>query len=171
MVLDHEYTPQHTQTEETCRQKEIPHDQITQDRLWSKRPDGIAFNVPTKTKVGVICQLEFKRMSDVTSHYIVRVKRVAETQYASLKSALTITLKHQGWKVEQVSFITGTRSLNEEDITKNLDYVEVPSGSAEPIRVTLDMTIFDEYANILKGMYSIRFNGRSDHGGTSTRPE
>jgi hypothetical protein len=31
------------------------------------------------------------------------------------------------------------------------------------------MTIFDEYANILKGMYSIRFNGRSDPGGTSTR--
>ena len=29
------------------------------------------------------------------------------------------------------------------------------------------VTIFDEYANILKGMYSIRFNGRSDPGGTS----
>jgi hypothetical protein len=33
------------------------------------------------------------------------------------------------------------------------------------------MTIFDEYANILKGMYSIRFNGRSDPGGTSARPD
>jgi hypothetical protein len=30
------------------------------------------------------------------------------------------------------------------------------------------MTIFDEYANILKGMYSIRFNGRPDPGGTSS---
>ena len=26
------------------------------------------------------------------------------------------------------------------------------------------MKIFDEYANTLKGTYSIRFNGRSDHG-------
>ena len=32
------------------------------------------------------------------------------------------------------------------------------------------MKIFDEYANILKGMYSIRFNGRSDHGDTSAHP-
>jgi hypothetical protein len=29
------------------------------------------------------------------------------------------------------------------------------------------MKIFDEYANILKGMYSIGCNGRPDHGGTS----
>jgi hypothetical protein len=33
------------------------------------------------------------------------------------------------------------------------------------------MTIFDEYANILKGMYNIRFNGRPDSGGTSARPD
>ena len=31
--------------------------------------------------------------------------------------------------------------------------------------------IFDEYANILKGVYSIRFNGRPDHGGNSDRPD
>ena len=77
-------------------------------------------------------------------------------------------MQHQGWKVEQVSFITGSRSLNEEEIKKNLAYFEVPSASVEPIRVKLVMTIFDEYANILKGMYSIRFNGRPDHGDTST---
>ena len=33
------------------------------------------------------------------------------------------------------------------------------------------MTIFDEYANILKGMYSTRFNGRADLGGTLARPD
>ncbi len=60
----------------------------------------------------------------------------------------------QGWKVEQVSFITGTRSLNEEEIKKNLAYFEVPSASVEPIRAKLVMVIFDEYTNILKGMYS-----------------
>jgi hypothetical protein len=33
------------------------------------------------------------------------------------------------------------------------------------------MTIFDEYAKILKGMYSIRFNGGPDSGGTSDHPD
>ena len=58
----------------------------------------------------------------------------------------------------------------EEEIKKNLACFEVPSVSVEPIRAKLAMTIFDEYANILKGMYSIRFNGRPDHGVTSVRP-
>jgi hypothetical protein len=109
-------------------------------------------------------------MSDVTNHYVATAKRVTEVQYVSLKSALAITIQRQGWKVEQVSFITEARSLNEEEIKKNLVYFEVPSPSVEPIHVKLTMTIFDEYANILKGMYSIRFNDRPDHGVTSDRP-
>ena len=44
--------------------------------------------MPTKSKSGVICLLEFKRMSDVTSHYIVRVKNVVRAQYESSGSAL-----------------------------------------------------------------------------------
>ena len=46
----------------------------------------------TKTKTGVIYLLEFKRMSDVTSHYIVRVKRDTEAQYSSLRSTLAMTM-------------------------------------------------------------------------------
>ena len=77
-------------------------------------------------------------------------------------------MQHQGWRVAQVSFVA--RSLNEEDLKKNLAYVKVPSANVEPTHTKLAMKIFDEYANILKGMHSIRCNGRSDHGGTSTRP-
>ena len=70
---------------ETIRKKqEISHEQIAEDRLWNKRPDGIAWKMPTDTKSGVICLLEFKHMSDVTSNYIVRVKSVAMAQYESL---------------------------------------------------------------------------------------
>ena len=72
-----------TKEEEMRRKTGIPHEQIAHDRFWNKRPDGIAFKIPTKTKTGVICLLEFKRKSDVTSHHIVRAKRVAEAQYAS----------------------------------------------------------------------------------------
>ena len=85
-----------TQVEKIRRKKGILHAQIAHDRLWNKRPDDIAFKMPTKTKVGVICLLEFKRMSDVTSHYIVRTKREVETQYEYLQSALVNTMQHQG---------------------------------------------------------------------------
>ncbi len=70
---------------ETIRKKQgISHEQIAEDRLWNKRPDGIACKMPTDTKLGVISLLEFKHMSDVTSHYIVRAKSVSMTQYESL---------------------------------------------------------------------------------------
>jgi hypothetical protein len=62
------------------------------------------------------------------------------------------------------SVVTQRRGAQE-----NLAYFEVPPGSIEPIRSKLAMKIFDEYTNVLKGMYSIRFNGRSDHGDTSTQ--
>ena len=109
-----------TQTEERRKKSGIPQEKITQDRIWNKRPDGVAFKMPTNTKARVICLLEFKRMSDVTSHYVVNPKRVAEAQYASLRSALAIVMQRQGWKVEQVSFIAGARSLNEEELKRTL---------------------------------------------------
>ena len=108
-------------------------------------------------------------MSDVTSHYVVNVKHVAETQYASLRSALALTMQSQRWKVEQVSCIAGAWSLNEKELKKNLTFFEVPPSSIEPIHAKLAMKIFDEYANIQKGMYSIRCTGKSDHGVTSVR--
>ena len=110
-------------------------------------------------------------MSDVTSHYIVRAKSVAMAQYESLRSSLDKTMQRSGGVVHQRSFIAGARSLNETEIKENLEYFKVPSASIDSIRTKLAMTIFDEYANILKGMYSIRFNGRSDLGGTSARPD
>ena len=75
------------------RKKGIPHEQIAHDRIWNKRPDCITCKIPTTTKVGVIWLLEFKRMSDVTNHYIVRVKHETEAQYESLRSVLTKTIQ------------------------------------------------------------------------------
>ena len=80
-------------------------------------------------------------------------------------------MQRSGWVVHQRSFIEGARSLNEAELKDNIEYFKVPSASIDSIRNKLTMTIFDEYANILKGMYSIRFNGRSDLGDTSARPD
>ena len=72
--------------------------------------------------------------------------------------------------VEQDISIAGARSLNEEELKKKLEFFKVPNAHMESIRSKLAMKICDEYANILKGMYSIQFYGRSDHGDTPTRP-
>ena len=48
--------------------------------------------------------------------------------------------------------------MNEKDLHDNLAYFKVPQGGIESIRSKLAFKIFDEYANILKGMYSTRFN-------------
>ena len=80
--------------------------------------------------------------------------------HPSGRSALSKAMQRPGWIVEQISFIAGARSLHEEELKKNLEFFKVPDASMESIRSKLAMKIFDEYANILKGMYSIRFDGR-----------
>ena len=74
-------------------------------------------------------------------------------------------------KVEQISFIGGARSLNVQDLRKNLKFYQVPEASIESIGSKLAMRIFDEYANILKCMYSTRFNGGSTRAGTSSEAQ
>ena len=113
-----------TRAETTRKQQGISHEQIAEDRLWNKRPDGIAWKMPTNTKSGVICRLEFKHMSDVTSHYIVRAKSVAMAQYESLHSARCKAMQRSGWVVQQRSFIAGARSLNEAELKENLEYLK-----------------------------------------------
>ena len=105
-------------------------------------------------------------MSCVTDQYVTRDRNVAVSKYASIKSALEQTLGPQGWLVSQRSFIAGARSLNEQDLHDNLTYFKVPQAGIESIRSKLAFKIFDEYAKILKGMYSTRFNGRPRDNGT-----
>jgi hypothetical protein len=77
--------------------------------------------------------------------------------------------------VTQKSFIAGERSLNEQDLHDNLAYFKVPQAGIDSIRSKLPFKIFDEYANILKGMYSTRFNGhpksKGDHDQMDTVPD
>ena len=56
-------------------------------------------------------------------------------------SALSNTLQHQGWIVEQGSIIAGARSLNEEELKKSLEFFKVPKASVEPIRCKLAIVI------------------------------
>ncbi len=112
-----------------------------------------------------LLSIAFPSMSCVTDQYVRRVRNVAEAQYAYIKSALERTLGPQGWTVSQRSFTAGARSLNEKDLHDNLPYFKVPQEGIDSIRSKLALKIFDEYANILKGMYSTRFNGRPENKG------
>ncbi len=72
-------------------------------------------------------------------------------------------------------FLAGARSLNEKDLHDNLAYFKVPEAGIDSMKSKLSFKIFDEYADILKGMYSTRFNGRpknkGDHDQMDTAPD
>ena len=98
-------------------------------------------------------------MSDVCDQYLTRAKRTAETQYESLRSVISKAIQIEGWRVEQISFVTGARSVNKQDLSKNLKFVNVSTASIQSIYSKLAMRVFDVYANILKCMYITRFSG------------
>ena len=159
-----------TQAERRLREAGQSVESIAEERFWRLRPDGIAFRPQTKSKAGTFCILEFKRMSDCTDQYLTRARTKANNQYESLRRALRDTLQYQGgWQVEQISFIAGSRSLNEQDLRKNLKFFQVPEASIDSIGSKLARRIFDEDANILRCMYSVRFNRDSPGTGSSHR--
>jgi hypothetical protein len=111
--MDQEMKHPMTEAEERRCKAGTPRKTITEERIWNKRPVGLAIKMPTSETVGEFVILEFKRMSDVTDKCVTRAKNVAVAQYASIKSALERTLGPQGWSMSQRSFIAGARSLNE----------------------------------------------------------
>jgi hypothetical protein len=63
--------------------------------------------------------------------------------------------------MSQRSFIATTRSPNEQDPHGKLAHFKVQQTGIESwvIKSKVVFKIFDEYANILKGMYRMRFKG------------
>jgi hypothetical protein len=74
-------------------------------------------------------------------------------------------------KVDQVSFITGARSVDKRDFSTNMKFFGVPEDSISSIYSKLAMRTFDVYANIFKCMYSTRFNGGATRSETSSDPQ
>ncbi len=122
------------------------------------RPDGIAVLPPAGNKTGTFCILEHKRMSDCCEHYLVRTESTVEN-HASLRSVMSTVIQRQIWKVDQVSFITGTQSVDKQGFSNNMKFFGVPTASINSIYSKLVMRTFDVYVNILKCMYITRFNG------------
>ncbi len=148
-----------TPGEERRIKEGIPKETVVKESFWRMRPDGIAVLPPVGNTTGTFCILEHKRMSDVCERYLVRAKSTTENQYVSLRRAISTVIQRQGWKVEQISFITGVRSVDKQDLNKNLKFFRVPEASINFIYSKLVMRVFDVYTNTLKCMYRIRFRG------------
>ena len=148
-----------TQAENRRIQEGQTKEAVAKERFWRLRPDGIAVLPPVGNKAGVFCILEHKRMSDVCDQYLTRTKHTSEDQYEYLRSALSVAIQFEGWRVEQISFITGARSVNKQDLSKNLKFFNVSEVNIQSIYSKLALRVFDVYANILTCMYITRFGG------------
>ncbi len=137
----------------------IPKETFVKESFWRMRSDGIVVLPPVVNTDGIFCILEHKRMSDICDRYLIRVKSTVENQYASLRSVISTVIQCQDWKVEQISFITGTRSVDKQDLRKDLKIFRVPESRINSMYSKLAMRVFDVYANILKCMYITRFSG------------
>ncbi len=100
-----------------------------------------------------------KGCPNVCDRYLIRTKNTTENQYSSLRITISTEIQSQGGKVEQISFITGTRSVDKQDLSKNLKFFRVPETSINSIHSILVMREFDVYTNILKYKYNIKFSG------------
>jgi hypothetical protein len=146
----------------------IPKETVVKESLWWMWSDGIEVLPPVGNTTGSFCILEHKRMSDVCERYLVRAKSTDENQYSSLRIVMSTVIYHQGWKVEQISFITDARSVDKQDLNKNLKFFRVPETSINSIYSKLMMRVFDVYSNTLKYMYSTRYSGGATRSETST---
>ena len=125
-----------TTSEEESRKVGTTRETIVEGRIWNKRPDGLTI----KNVHG------WNTRNSIWLH----------------KIGVRTDTCPQGWLVRQRSFESGVWSLNEKDLHENLSYFKVPGGNRYRVhKIKLESTfkIFDEYTNILKGMYSVRFNG------------
>ncbi len=60
------------------------------------KPPPHASRIEIINETGIFCILEFKRMSDITDQYLIRVRSRAENQYESLRRSLEETIRRQG---------------------------------------------------------------------------
>ncbi len=79
----------------------------------------------------------------VCDRYLTRAKLTVENQYESLRSVISEVIQRKAWKVEQINFITGVRSVNRQDLSKNLKFFQVPEANIQSIYSKLTMRVFD----------------------------
>jgi hypothetical protein len=80
----------------------------TKEHFFRTLPDGIAHH--NKKKIWYL--MEFKRTTDVLPNYLERKHIMSSKQYENFMNILRKT-KNLGWTSDQLNFIVGSKSINE----------------------------------------------------------
>ena len=148
-----------------CR---LPHPQSTPEQTREKTP---LIRSRAKLRLSMLIKPSFHQRSRNTKRLCAPCSAPSATKPArrSVPRADVATGRAEGNRSLTPVRAPSHRSVHHPPPWRRVAHL--PSDSLKSHCFFFFYTIFDEYANILKGMYSIRFNGRSDLGVTSTRPD
>jgi hypothetical protein len=109
--------------EEICEAAENPkamRETKAMERFFRTRPDGIAHH--NENKIWYL--MEFKRTSDVLPDYLERKDKMSSKQYENFLNILR-KAKKPGWTTDQLNFIVGSKTINENAMDTNLERIGI----------------------------------------------
>jgi hypothetical protein len=105
--------------DEMCGAAENPQEMKetkAKERFFRTRPDGIAHH--NEDKIWYL--MEFKHTSDVLPDYLERKDKMSAKQYENFMNILR-KAKKPGWTSDQLNFIVGSKTINENTMDTNLE--------------------------------------------------
>ncbi len=131
-------------TQDPRAQREIE----AKKRFFRTRPDGIAHH--NENRIWYL--MEFKRTSDVLPDYLERKDKMASKQYENFMNILR-KAKKTGWTSDQLNFIVGSKSINENVMDTNLERLGINQKNKKKIKAETTKTNIHSLLNILKVYY------------------
>jgi hypothetical protein len=93
--------------------------------------------------------MEFKHTSDVLPGYLERKDKMASKQYENFMNILR-KAKKPGWTSDQLNFIVGSKSINENVMDTNLERLGINQKNKKKIKAATTKTNIHSLLNILK---------------------
>ena len=137
--------------EEICGAAENPQamkETKAKERFFRTRPDGIAHH--NEDKIWYL--MEFKRTSDVLPDYLERKDKMASKQYENFMNILR-KAKNPGWTSDQLNFIVGSKTINENAMDTNLERLGINQKNKKKIKAATTKANIHGLLNILKAYY------------------
>jgi hypothetical protein len=97
--------------------------------------------------------MEFKRTSDVLPDYLKRKDKMASKQYENVMKILR-KAKKPGWTSDQLNFIVGSTTINENAMDTNLERLGINQKKKKKIKTATAMANIHGLLNILKAYYA-----------------
>jgi len=138
--------------EKICEAAENPQkmrEVMARKRFFRTRPDGIAHH--NEKKIWYL--MEFKRTSDVLPDYLERKDKMASKQYETFMEILR-RAKQTGWTTDQLNFIVGSKTINENTMDTNLERLGINQKKKKKIKAATAKANIHGLLNILKAYYA-----------------